>query len=62
MIEQHRNPNGTVDGIGVLADLAGISQLDTATIWAEAQANGERLRACPYHEFAPILPLSLIHI
>lgn len=54
MLERNRNPDGTYDGVGVMADLTGLSRTSIADLAAEAKANSERLRSCPYHEFAPV--------
>lgn len=54
MLERNRNPDGTYDGVGVMADLTGLSCAPMAALAAEVKANSERLNACPYHEFAPI--------
>lgn len=54
MLDRHRNPDGTYDGAGVMADLTGLSRQSMADLAAEAKANSERLAACSYHEFAPI--------
>lgn len=51
MLERNRNPDGTYDGVGVMADLSRTSMADLA---AEVKANAERLDSCPYHEFAPV--------
>lgn len=54
MLDRHRNPDGTYDGVGVMADLTGLSRQSMADLAAEVKANSERLNSCPYHEFAPI--------
>lgn len=54
MLERHRNSNGTYDGVGVMADLTGLSRQSMVDLAAEVKANSERLNSCPYHEFAPI--------
>jgi hypothetical protein len=56
VLERNRNPDGTYDGVGVMADLTGLSRQSMADLAAEVKANSERLNSCPYHEFAPILP------
>lgn len=55
--DQHRNPDGTYNGIGVMADLTGLSRLSVAEIAEQVRANHELLESCGYHEFSPILPL-----
>lgn len=57
MLDAHRNPDGTYDGVGVMADLTGLTRKTMTKIAEEVRANHARLEACPYHEFAPILPL-----
>lgn len=54
MLDGHRNPDGTYDGVGVMADLTRLSRTSMADLAAEVKANAERLNACPYHEFAPV--------
>lgn len=54
MLDAHRNPDGTYDGVGVMADLTGLSRQSVVDIAAQARANSERLTACPYHEFSPV--------
>lgn len=56
MLDAHRNPDGTYDGVGVMADLTGLSRQSVVDIAAQVRANSERLAACPYHEFSPIVP------
>lgn len=56
MLDKHRNQDGTYNGVGVMADLTGLSHKSVQEIAEEARANIERLRACPRHEFSPILP------
>ncbi|MBP6801676.1 MAG: hypothetical protein KA128_11120 [Zoogloea sp.] len=58
MLERNRNPDGTYDGAGVMADLTGLSRQSMADLAAEVKANSERLSACPYHEFAPVQPMA----
>lgn len=54
MLDRHRNPNGTYDGAGVMADLTGLSRQSVVELAEQVKANSERLAGCPYHEFAPI--------
>lgn len=56
MLDQHRNPDGTYNGVGVMADLTGLSRKTIQEIAEEAKANQARLASCPYHDFSPILP------
>ena len=60
MLERHRNSNGTYDGVGIMADLSGLSRQSMVDLAAEVKVNVDRLSACPYHEFAPILPLAAL--
>lgn len=52
-MQQHRRPDGTYDGIGVMADLTGLSRQSVQEIAAQVKANHARLSACPLHDFAP---------
>lgn len=51
MIEQHRNPDGTINGVGVMSDLTGLSQSAIEYIWNDVKANHAKLNACPSHDF-----------
>lgn len=53
MIEKHRNPNGTYDGLGVLGDLSGLSRDSMHDIWNKVKENQKRLDGCVAHDFAP---------
>lgn len=54
--EQHRNPDGTYNGIGLMADLTGLARESVVEIAERVRANHEALESCSYHEFSPILP------
>lgn len=58
MFEQHKNPDGTYNGVGVMSDLSGMPRSEVLAIWGQVKANQAKLNACPYHEFDPILPLA----
>ena len=55
-IEHHRNPDGTYNGVGVMADLTGLSRQSAAEIAEQVRANHDALESCDYHEFSAILP------
>lgn len=55
MLERNRNPDGTYDGVGVMADLTGLTRTSVVDIAAQVRANIERLNSCPYHEFSPVV-------
>lgn len=50
-MEQHKNPDGTYDGAGVLSEVSGLSREMVKELWEEVQANNAKLNACLYHEF-----------
>lgn len=52
-MEQHRRPDGTYDGVGVMADLSGLSRQTVQELAAQVKANQARLAACERHDFAP---------
>lgn len=56
MLDKHRNADGTHNGVAILADVSGLSRKSVFQISAEVKANHARLKACPGHEFTPILP------
>lgn len=56
MIERHRNPNGSYDGIGVMSDLTRLSRESVQEIWDKAKANHALLEACSMHRFEPLPP------
>lgn len=47
-------PDGTYDGIGVMASLTGLVRGTALSIAAHVTANQARLNACGWHEFEPI--------
>lgn len=60
LIDKHRNPDGTVDGLAVLGELSGLGRASAQDMLAQVQANRAKLDACPAHAFAPIPPVRLI--
>ena len=50
-MDQHRNPDGTYDGAGVMSTLTGLSKGDVKEFFAKVKENHARLEACEYHEF-----------
>ena len=61
MLDAHRNPDGTYDGVGVMADLTGLTRTSVVDIAAQVRANHERLTACLYHEFSPVVSVGPGH-
>lgn len=65
MIDNHRNPDGTYDGAGVMSEMTGLGRGDVLGILEQVKANNAKLNACPWHEFeqsAQTAPLrSLTH-
>ena len=51
MIDKHRNPDGTVNGVGVMSEITGLEAAEVGRIWEQVKANNARLESCPYHEF-----------
>lgn len=51
MLDKHRNPNGTYDGIGVMSEMTGLSRAEMTALAEQVKANSARLHACRYHEF-----------
>jgi hypothetical protein len=49
--DKHKNEDGTYNGIEVMSELTGISVGKITSIWQRVQENGQKLEACPYHEF-----------
>lgn len=56
-MDQHRNPDGTYNGVAVLSDLTGQSRTRVQELWAEAKENVRRLDSCARHHFEPIGPV-----
>lgn len=51
MIDKHRNPDGTINGVGVMSEVTGLSQTEVRSLWEQVKANSAKLESCPYHEF-----------
>lgn len=54
MLDDHRNPDGTYDGVGAIGEITGLGRDEMLVIWKRAKENSSRLDACPWHDFAPI--------
>ncbi|MBB3017652.1 hypothetical protein FHR70_000692 [Microvirga lupini] len=54
-LEDHRNPNGTYDGVGVMAELTSLPRDEIRAIAEQVKANSAKLRACPWHEFEQLI-------
>lgn len=54
-LEDHRNPNGTYDGAGVLSELTGLGRDEVLAIAEQVRANHARLEGCPWHEFEALV-------
>lgn len=50
-LEDHRNPNGTYNGVKALAELTGLPQGEILATWESVKANHAKLAGCPWHEF-----------
>lgn len=61
MMNEHLNPGGTHDGVGVLSDLTGLPRKSVFQIAAEVKANQKRLNDCLYHAFEPLPPIRLVN-
>ena len=55
--DQHRNPDGTYNGLAVMAEVTGLPRRAVDEVYEQVKANSEMLRTCPRHDFSPILPL-----
>jgi hypothetical protein len=57
LFSKNRNPDGTFDGIGVMASMTGLSRKSIEEIAAEVKENHARLKSCTDHQFdAPLDP------
>lgn len=54
-IEDHRNPNGTYDGVGVMSEISGLPRGEIEAIAAQVKANQSKLDGCAYHEFERLI-------
>lgn len=50
-MDDHKNPDGTHDGIGVMSALTGLPRAEVQDLAQRVRANGDRLESCAYHEF-----------
>lgn len=50
-LDKHRNPNGTYNGVTLMAELTGLGQDEIRAIAEQVKANQAKLDACPWHEF-----------
>lgn len=55
MLNDHRNPDGTYDGIGVMSDLTGMPRDRLKQLAESVRANHAALSSCAYHEFERII-------
>jgi hypothetical protein len=55
-IGDHRNPDGTYNGVGVMAEVSGLSRASVEGIWRQVKANAVLLNACTRHDFKPADP------
>lgn len=56
MLEKHKNPDGTYNGLAVMAEVSGLPVKSMHDIWRDVKANQARLDGCAFHEFSPIQP------
>ena len=54
-LEDHRNPGGTYDGIGAMAEFTRLPRSEVEAIAAQVKANHEKLKGCPWHEFEALI-------
>ena len=57
VLDDHRNPDGTYDGIGAMSDLTGMSRDRLKQLAEAVRANHAALSSCAYHEFEPMAPI-----
>lgn len=57
MLDDHRNPDGTYDGVGVISDLTGMPRDRLQKLAEVVKANHAALSSCAYHEFDPMAPV-----
>lgn len=55
-MDNHRNPDGTYRGIGVLGELTGLGGETVQKLADHVKANHSRLMACRSHDFETINP------
>lgn len=56
-MNQHRNPDGTYNGVGVMSELTGLPRTTVQELADKARENIARLNACERHQFEPIGPV-----
>ena len=54
-LDDHRNPNGTYDGIGVMTEFTRLPRSEVEAIAEQVKANHEKLKGCPWHEFEALI-------
>ena len=54
-LDDHRNPGGTYDGIGAMAEFTRLPRSEVEAIAAQVKANHEKLKGCPWHEFEALI-------
>ena len=55
-VKVNTNSDGTIDGVGALAAVAGLSRDSVRQAFALIQENTAKLNACDYHYFEPVDP------
>ena len=60
-MNNHRNPDGTYNGVSFMAEVTGLPRKTVAEIAAEVRVNQQRLRGCVRHDFEPLPPLTTIN-
>lgn len=55
-MQQHRNPDGTYNGVAVMSDVSGLPRESILSIWHQVKANAALLDACSLHDFKPAEP------
>jgi predicted SprT family Zn-dependent metalloprotease len=51
-MKNHKNPDGTYNGIGLMSEMTGLTKDDVQAIWDEVVSNEKKLRACKEHDFS----------
>lgn len=52
-VGDHRNPDGTYNGVAVMSAVTRLPQAEVQRLWDEVRANHAKLNACPRHDFEP---------
>ena len=55
-MNDHRNPDGSINGVTAMAEMSGLTPDTVKSLWAEVKANHAKLEACPLHDFEPATP------